>query len=393
MEAVWKTIRVQDLIDKGEAELVTGPFGTQLHASDYTETGTPVINVRNIGFGDIREDKLEYISEETVQRLSRHLLEPEDIVFGRKGAVDRHAFIKENHTRWFQGSDCLRLRLKSPSVFPRFVSYYFLTEFHKTWMMNQCSHGATMASLNQAIVSSIPLPFPSPDTQRRIVDILSTYDDLIANNNRRMALLEESIHLLYREWFARLRFPGHERVKVVEGVPEGWGKLMIGEVLQKLPRKKRIKKGDYLDDGPIPAIDQGSDFIGGYTDDEDAIYDTPLPVVVFGDHTRILKFIDFPFASGADGTQILYPKAELCDVFYLYFGLRLIDLSNYAYARHFKYLKQQHLLVAPSNLRQRFTEQAEPAMKQISTLRNMNDKLRQTRNTLLPRLMDGDIIV
>jgi type I restriction enzyme S subunit len=70
MNTSWTSCTIQDLQNKGEAELKTGPFGTQLHASDYVETGTPVINVRNIGFGEIREEKLEFIAEETVQRLS-----------------------------------------------------------------------------------------------------------------------------------------------------------------------------------------------------------------------------------------------------------------------------------------------------------------------------------
>src|SRR5512136_2199601 len=101
----WTSCFVQDLVDRGEAEVKTGPFGTQLHASDYVEAGTPVINARNIGFGDIRTDKLEFISEATVQRLSSHLLEPGDIVFGRKGTVERHVFIRAEQARWFQGTD------------------------------------------------------------------------------------------------------------------------------------------------------------------------------------------------------------------------------------------------------------------------------------------------
>src|SRR5260221_4907568 len=149
MKKYWTSCTVQDLLVKGEAELKTGPFGTQLHASDYVKEGTPVINVRNIGLGNIKVDKLEFISENTVQRLSSHLVEQGDIVFGRKGAVERHAFIQQQYSRWFQGSDCLRLRLKSPSIDPKFISFCLLTESHKRWMANQCSHGSTMASLNQ----------------------------------------------------------------------------------------------------------------------------------------------------------------------------------------------------------------------------------------------------
>ncbi|MGK2906749.1 MAG: restriction endonuclease subunit S, partial [Desulfuromonadales bacterium] len=205
----WVACTVQSLVDQGQAEVKTGPFGTQLPASVYVENGIPVINVRNIGFGDIRSEKLEYISEGTAQRLSSHLLKPNDIVFGRKGAVERHAFIKKAHDRWFQGSDCLRLRVSGETADPRFVSYCFLIEAHKTWMMNQCSHGATMASLNQDIVKRIPLRLPPLETQRKIAAILSTYDDLIENNTRRIKILEEMAQAIYREWFVNFRFPGH----------------------------------------------------------------------------------------------------------------------------------------------------------------------------------------
>src|SRR5438105_2906123 len=134
MSFVWKKTTVQDFVDRGEAELKTGPFGTQLHASDYIENGTPVINVRNIGYGSILSDKLEFISEQTVARLREHLLQPGDIVFGRKGAVERHALVRDQQRDWFQGSDCLRLRLSSPGLSSRFISYSFLTDSHKQWM-------------------------------------------------------------------------------------------------------------------------------------------------------------------------------------------------------------------------------------------------------------------
>lgn len=169
----WEGSTVGDLIDAGFAEVKTGPFGTQLKASDYVETGTPVINVRNIGFGHVREEKLEFISEETTQRLSSHLLREKDIVFGRKGAVERHAFIRDKQSRWLQGSDCLRLRIISEEhVLARYLSYAFLTPRHQAWMIQHCSHGATMASLNQDIIRRIQLDLPSLDAQRRIVMIL-----------------------------------------------------------------------------------------------------------------------------------------------------------------------------------------------------------------------------
>jgi len=250
----WSACLVGDLVDAGEADVKTGPFGTQLRASDYVESGTPVINVRNIGFGNIRNEKLEYISAETVERLSTHLLRPKDIVFGRKGAVERHAYISDSHDNWFQGSDCLRLRLLSEDrVVSRYMSYAFLTEGHKAWMIQQCSHGATMASLNQNIVKRIPLRLPPLPTQRRIAAILSAYDDLIENNARRIAILEEMARRLYEVWFVRYRFPGHEGIELDENLPVGWHRVPI----------KETYAGFY--DGPHatpPPSDEGPVFLG-----------------------------------------------------------------------------------------------------------------------------------
>ena len=104
-------ITVRELIERGEADIQTGPFGTQLKASEYVESGTPVINVRNVGFGNMRNADLEFITEAKAEELKAHQLQKGDIVFGRKGAVERHALIANEQHGWVQGSDCLRLRL------------------------------------------------------------------------------------------------------------------------------------------------------------------------------------------------------------------------------------------------------------------------------------------
>ena len=212
---------VAQLVKDGTAGIQTGPFGTQLKAADYTIEGVPVINVRNIGYGDLRPEKLEHVSEGTAERLSVHVLEEDDIVFGRKGAVDRHLFVSDRQRGWIQGSDCIRLRLRKDGINPRFASYAFLRPYHKEWMLRQCANKATMASLNHDVVRRITLPLPRLGTQRNVVSILSAYDDLIDNNRRRIVLLEEAAGLLYREWFVHFRFPGYAHVEIVDGIPEG----------------------------------------------------------------------------------------------------------------------------------------------------------------------------
>jgi type I restriction enzyme, S subunit len=236
-----------------ELDIQTGPFGTQLKASDYSSHGTPVINVRNIGFRSEKIADLEYLNEAHSYRLRQHRLEKNDIAFGRKGAVDRHLIIKEKQNAWIQGSDCIRIRIKSKLIDPDFLSFFFLTGGHRSWMEIQGSFGATMGSLNQGIIERISFPlFPLP-IQRKIAAVLSAYDDLIENNTRRIAILEKMAEELYREWFVRLRFPGHEKTKIVKGVPEGWATARLSEVCDLISRGISPK---YDDNSPYFVINQ-----------------------------------------------------------------------------------------------------------------------------------------
>jgi type I restriction enzyme S subunit len=411
MLSTWETMTVQELIENGEAELRTGPFGTQLHASDYASSGTPVINVRNIGFGNIREESLEFIEEETVQRLSSHLLAPGDIVFGRKGAVERHAYIQRRHAHWFQGSDCLRLRIKSERIIPRFVSYYFLTERHKQWMMNQCSHGATMASLNQAVVSRIPLNIPPHDTQHKIVTILSAYDDLIENNTRRIAILEEMAQALYREWFVHFRFPGHEGVRMVESelgpVPEGWEAVKLGDIAQEVRRS--IKPDQVGPDTPYVGLEHIPRKSIALTDwgNADQIQSTKLIFkrgeILFGKiRPYFHKVVVAPIKGicSTDIIVILPKKAE-------HFALVLCCVSSGHFVEYatqtsqgtkmpradWKVLVKYPVVLSPPVILSQFSEVVQDIVAQIHNQIFRNRNLRQTRDLLLPRLISGELDV
>jgi len=176
--------RIGDLVSSGEIVIKTGPFGTQLKAAEYVKIGTPVLNVKNLGFGKVVNSKLDRVAEDTLSRLSAHILCSGDIVFGRKGAVDRHAYISETENGWMQGSDCIRLRVNSEKINSRYLSYYFLTSGHKAFMISMCSHGTTMASLNQKILEQIEFPCPDIQTQNRIVALLESIDTRILLNEK-----------------------------------------------------------------------------------------------------------------------------------------------------------------------------------------------------------------
>src|SRR3990167_3716274 len=111
----------------------------------------------------------------------------------------------------------------------------------------------------------------------------------------------------------------------------------ISECIEKLTKKSSIPLKQYQKTGKFPVIDQSQDFIGGYTNDSILVYTDNLPVVVFGDHTRAIKFVDFQFAVGADGTKVLKPKDFLNPKFF-YFSLMSLDIESRGYARHFRIL-------------------------------------------------------
>lgn len=151
----------------------------------------------------------------------------------------------------------------------------------------------------------------------------------------------------------------------------------VGELLEAVPRQAKIKRSEYQESGNYPIVDQSQADVSGYTDDEIWLYRGELPVVIFGDHTRLLKFVDFPFCVGADGTQLLRPiKGN--DIRYFYYALRNIDLTNYGYERHFKYLKEERIPVPPLRVQQRiahilsaYDELIENSLRRIRILEAM----------------------
>jgi type I restriction enzyme, S subunit len=418
MVAEYSRIPVGELVASGEAELKTGPFGTQLKASDYTDNGTPVINVRNIGFGSIKADKLEFISPSTRDRLSSHVLKNGDIVFGRKGAVERHVFIRQEQNGWFQGSDCLRLRFASQRVEPLFASYFFLTEEHQRWMMNQCSHGATMASLNQGILERIELPLPPLRTQQRIAGILSAYDELIENSQRRIKILESMARALYREWFVHFRFPGHEnhpRVASPLGeIPQGWEVKTVADafVISGGGTPSR-KEDEFWTNGTIQwysptdltragtmFIDDSSDHITERGLAQSSARMFPARSVMLTSRATIGAIaINTQPACTNQGFITCLPNDRV-PLYYLFHWLteNVPTFQRMASGATFKEIsrgvfKTIEFLQPADDLVGRFETLAAPMAEQVIALQRQIQNLRRTRDLLLPRLLSGQIDV
>jgi type I restriction enzyme S subunit len=418
IRAKWPTIQIKALVESGEAATQTGPFGTQLKASDYVEHGTPVINVRNIGFGSLKPDKLEYLAPETVDRLASHLLRAGDIVFGRKGAVERHVLIRPPQNAWFQGSDCLRLRITSDRIDSRFVSYFLLTDEHKQWMINQCSHGATMASLNQDIIGRITLPLPPVSTQRKIASILSAYDDLIENNTRRIAILEEMAQSLYRDWFVEYRFPGSENARFVDSplgkIPEGWSWCKLKDLCASVsygytasankdevgPRFLRITDivPDTIDWDRVPYCKIDENDAAKY-----ALREGDVVIARTGATTGYAKRLHKRHPEAVFASYLVRIVPDL-SVGKHYIGL-IAESSDYkAFVKrnlsgsaqpqaNAQVLTSCEVREPPPEVIAAFDDHVEALTDQKETLQVANRNLRHTRDLLLPKLMSGQLDV
>lgn len=269
--------------------------------------------------------------------------------------------------------------------------YYLLK--NNQGQLHSVQGGAAIPHVTPAKIGSIDILLPPNEVQCRIQNILSAYDDLIENNQKQIKLLEEAAQRLYKEWFVDFHFPGHEDVNILNGIPKGWEKIYVGELIGHPAVTRQIMASDYLTNGLIPVIDQSRSFIAGYTNDVESVVKSDVPVIVFGDHTRILKFIQFPFAKGADGTQLIITANDNMPQRLLYCSLINLDISNYHYARHFKYLKAEKIVVPDHETAKKFETNMTPIFDEIQSKRNIINLANEARDRLLPKLMSGEIEV
>lgn len=270
----------------------------------------------------------------------------------------------------------------------RFIKYLFDATIKNR--AQQFSQGATQDNLSQEKLLSLEFEIPPVEQQTRIADVLATYDDLIENNRRRMALLEDSVRQLYREWFVRLRFPGHEHTPVVDGVPQGWERLPLEAalVLQRgfdLPTQDR-------QEGDVPIY--GSTGILGYHDKAKAV----APGIVTG-RSGTLGVVTYVAADYWPLNTALWVKEfkRVTPLFAL-FLLREMDLKQFNGGASVPTLDRKsvhrvEILIPSMTMLRSFDDFAKDVFSQIENLASQNQKLRAARDHLLPRLMSGELAV
>jgi type I restriction enzyme, S subunit len=261
----------------------------------------------------------------------------------------------------------------------------FARRTHIRGLATEASHGTKR--LETDVLSSFEIPVPkNKDVQKRIVALISRYDDLIENNQRRMKLMEEALRQLYREWFVRLRFPGNEHARITNGVPEEWKRTTLGEHVT-LNYGKALK-AEARTDGPHPVY--GSSGIIGSHDKALAA----APGIVVGRKGNVGSIYWCPKDYWPIDT-VYFIDAKTSNL-WLYYALQHMhfistDVAVPGLNRDFAYRRP---LVSPEpRIVRNFLETAIPIHEQIAKLDEMNEKLGAARDLLLPRLMNGEIVV
>ena len=201
MSSEWPSTTLGEICSMQGGAIQTGPFGSQLHTSDYKEIGIPVVMPTNIGDGGIIEEGIARIDQSDVERLSQHKLKLGDIVFSRRGDVTKNALIRLREVGWLCGTGCLKVRLGDEKIASsKFISHCLRHPDIKDWLVRHAV-GATMPNLNTGILSAVPINLPPLKTQHEIAEALDSLDDRITLLRETNATLEAIAQALFKSWF------------------------------------------------------------------------------------------------------------------------------------------------------------------------------------------------
>src|SRR5882672_5226031 len=275
LPVAWHYTTLGEACGRGGGGVQTGPFGSQLHAADYVDHGVPSIMPQNIGDNRVIREGIAQITIEDAERLARYRVRVGDIVYSRRGDVERRALIREVEEGWLCGTGCLRVRFGDGHVDPTFASYYLGDARVREWIVRH-AHGATMPNLNTGILSALPFVIPPPYEQRAIARILGTLDDKIELNRRMNETLEAMARVLFKSWFVDFDpvrakaegrddglpkaiadlFPDSFEGSELGEIPKGWKLQTIEELVERVamgPFGSSIKVATFASEG-VPVI-------------------------------------------------------------------------------------------------------------------------------------------
>ena len=271
--------------------------------------------------------------------------------------------------------------------------YLFYSIGLKLKLMQNNAAGTATRFLTKQILDNINIENRPFTIQKRIVSILSTYDSLIENNNKRIKILEQMAENLYKEWFVRFRFPGHETTPIENGLPKGWEVKKIKDCVKRLPFNQTYKANELEPEGKVIVVDQSADaYIGFHNNEPSHKANVESPILLFGDHSCKFVLMIKDFSLGENIVPFTSINADWLNPYYLFYATHKI-IETTEYKRHWGQFVSMKILVPSSTLQQKFSDFMKSIHKELDELFIANMNLIKQRDLLLPRLMSGKLAV
>lgn len=288
-------------------------------------------------------------------------------------------------------NDVLVVKSKE-GILPLFL-YYVLSDNNFFNYDSVTSKGTKMPRGTPNAIMKYLIPDISEKKQEKIASILSAYDDLIENNNKRIKILEQMAENLYKEWFVRFRFPGYETAEFENGIPKGWKVTKIKDAVKRLPFNRTYKQDELDSTGNVIVIDQSTNEFLGYHNNEPSHYaDYDKPIILFGDHSCKFMFMVKDFSLGENVVPFVSINESTFDNYYLFYAVHKIIITE-EYKRHWGRFTAMKIFKPNIELQRKFATFVIPLVQEKEMLWIQNQGLIKQRDLLLPRLMSGKLEV
>ena len=341
-----------------------------------------MLRTSDIRDGKINLENLNCVTKEVYEKWTRRgKLQKGDVIFTREAPLGEVGLVREEKN-YFLGQRLVLFRANNKMCDGRFLMYSLLWHDNKQAIISK-GVGSTVAHLRVPECENIEIKVPDLDAQHRIADILSAYDDLIENNQRQIKLLEEAAQRLYKEWFVDLRFPGHENTKIVDGVPEGWSKGLLKELISVNYGKDHKKAPD---DGNIPVYGSG----GLMRKCNKSLFSGEAVLIPRKGSLNNIMYVDETFWTV--DTMFYATMKQPHTAVFVYFFVKAFDMYSMNIGAAVpsmtaKILDAMDVVIPDKETLEKFDKLTKTYFNKIKTLQGQNERLKIARDLLLPKLM------
>ena len=403
----WGKVKVGDCCEVTSSK--------RIFFSEYVDSGVPFYRSKEIiesSNGQAISEPL-FISQEKYDEIKNHFGVPQsgDMLLTSVGTIGVPYIVREKDYFYFKDGNLTWFRNFSDELDSKYL-YFWVKSSEGQSILNNTTIGSSQKALTIASLKGLEIPCPPSPVQKRIVEFLAGYDDLIENNQKQIKLLEEAAQRLYKEWFVDLRFPSHETTPIVDGIPEGWSMCTAGNVIEFNP-KTPLKKGCIKQSVPMTALSTSSMVLnsseftmtesnsGAKFRNGDTLFARITPCLENGKTAFVAGITSEEGTVGS--TEFIVMRAKKINPYMVYLLARTEEFRKTAInsmtgsdgrqrAQVDKIMQFPYLL-APQSTLEAFSQLVEPIFEQVYLKNSQIAQLSQARDRLLPKLMSGEVEV